>query len=381
MDTNGTTHTPTGSPIDMMALFDEMSLRDLRTAANKKAKENGLPTSQIVSWDRAACLRYIKTGETPNAQTQAAALDALKMLLGGGSSGPDLDTIRDIVRDEVAAIAPVKIELHSPGKVVKVEERQHYLFPLICAVVSTKLNICLTGPTGSGKTTALIAAAKALEIEVFLQNMSPTTSKADIFGFIDAAGTYRETAFYKAFKHGGLFIADEFDTCAPGVAVLMNAAIGNRMLTFPNAETIEAHPDFFFAIAMNTLGLGATAEYVGRNRLDAATLNRFVFLEVPYDLGLEASFAGVQEYPMEVKIGKGGILTPEKCLELVRKVRAAIAEAKLPHILSPRDVIAAIKLSAAGIGQHWIKKMILCRQMTPEQVKQVEKIAEGKSNE
>jgi hypothetical protein len=43
--------------------------------------------------------------------------------------------------------------------------------------------------------------------------------------------------------------------------------------------------------AANTYGTGADALYVGRNQLDAATLDRFYVVEMDYDRKLEAKLA------------------------------------------------------------------------------------------
>ncbi len=53
--------------------------------------------------------------------------------------------------------------------------------------------------------------------------------------------------------------------------------------------------------AANTWGMGATSEYVGRMRLDGATLDRFVPLYWGYDESLELATAGNPEWVNRVQ--------------------------------------------------------------------------------
>lgn len=285
------------------------------------------------------------------------------------------EACREIVADEVSRLVPRKtiLEITRNGETEKLETRQHYLFPLMVKIISAGVNVALVGPSQSGKTTAAINAAKVTGDGRFsVQSFSMATTKADIFGFIDATGGYKGTPFFHAFKEGFPFIVDEFDCCNPGIATLFNAAISNKVVTFPHGETIVAGDGFRVIACMNTAGTGATAQYVGRNRLDAATLARFVYLDVPYDDGLSASFAGVEKNSPDLDVEDGEIMSAEECFERYLKVRAGIEKAKLPHIITPRDVAHAVALSRAGIGARWVDRMVFARQMTPEQIKAVE---------
>lgn len=286
-------------------------------------------------------------------------------------------------REEIAAIIEERIATLAPRRVVvelkpaptaapkELTGAHHYLTPLMAKVIGAGLNLLMTGPSGTGKTTAAIKIAEALGRSVYLVTCSPVTSKADILGFIDAGGGYREPAFISAMRSGGLLILDELDCLHPGMAVILNGAIGNRMVTLPSGETLKAHPDFSVVGCANTLGLGATAEYVGRNRLDAATLNRFVYLHVPLDASLEASFAGIEEAATVCNLEEGGIPSPADCLNRIREIRAAIDREKLPFLLTPRDLEAAVKLAHHGIGSAWIDRMVYARQATALQAERL----------
>jgi hypothetical protein len=57
--------------------------------------------------------------------------------------------------------------------------------------------------------------------------LGPTTSKADLFGFIDANGVYRETGLVRAAQNGGVFLGDELDAGHAGVVTGLNMVLAN----------------------------------------------------------------------------------------------------------------------------------------------------------
>ena len=103
---------------------------------------------------------------------------------------------------------------------------------------------------------------------------------------------YVPTQLVKMVREGGIFLADEFDAADPNVALVLNQLSANRRLVLPNnpeEPVIEAHPDFALVFSANTFGTGADRQYVGRNQMDAATLDRVAMgtIHVDYDNGLE----------------------------------------------------------------------------------------------
>ena len=132
--------------------------------------------------------------------------------------------------------------------------------------------------------------AEALGLKFYFTNA--VTQEYKLTGFTDAMGTYQPTQFYKAFTEGGVFMLDEMDASIPEVLVILNAAIANRYYDFPAPiGYVEAHPDFRVIAAGNTTGNGADIEYVGRNQLDAASLDRFALVRIDYCEAIENSVA------------------------------------------------------------------------------------------
>ena len=189
--------------------------------------------------------------------------------------------------------------------------------------------IMLIGPAGSGKNVACSQVADALGLHMYYTNNASNEFK--LTGFIDAGGNYRDTEFYKAFKNGGLFFLDEIDNSDPSALIVINSALANGYMAFPH-ETIDRHPDFRIIAAANTWGKGADLQYVGRNALDAATLDRFDNIFFDYDRKLEECL-----YPSE------------EVLKFMWAFRDAVLKTKIPHVVSTRGIGKVYKKDLNGI--------------------------------
>jgi SpoVK/Ycf46/Vps4 family AAA+-type ATPase len=144
----------------------------------------------------------------------------------------------------------------------------------------------IVGPAGTGKSTAVEQISRELKLNFYMANRIQNTF--ELLGFVDASGKYVTTQFYEAFVHGGVFLFDEVDASSPEALVTINAALSQGYMAFPGQpNAIQMHPDFKVVCAGNTFGSGATLQYTGRNKLDAATLDRFMIIEWDYDLELE----------------------------------------------------------------------------------------------
>lgn len=164
-------------------------------------------------------------------------------------------------------------------------------FENILNLVAAHENVYLYGPAGSGKNTIAEQIADALGVDFYYQNTLVT--KFDISGYKNAQGEYEETPFYKAWKNGGLFFADELDNSTAEAIIALNAALANGYYTFPNSgEKVAKSPNFYCIAAGNTNGQGATEEYCGRYQMDESSRDRFAFIEINYNKKVEESICG-----------------------------------------------------------------------------------------
>lgn len=191
-----------------------------------------------------------------------------------------------------------KTTLEFEDRKVEFDEVLHEKFDTVLKFVQMDEPVFLTGQAGTGKNVLCKQVAKALGLDFYFTNA--VTQEYKLTGFTDANGNYHDTQFYKAFKYGGLFMLDEMDASIPEVLIILNCAIANRYFDFPSGKDkdgnevggyTEAHPDFRIVSAGNTFGLGADYEYVGRNQLDMASLDRFAMVEIDYDVNIEKQVA------------------------------------------------------------------------------------------
>lgn len=198
-------------------------------------------------------------------------------------------TVRDFIKDEYGTIER-KITTVVDGKKAEIQGIQHEKFETVLKFVSNNEPVFLTGPAGSGKNVICKQIAEALGLKFYFTNA--VTQEYKLTGFTDAMGNYQPTQFYEAFTKGGVFMLDEMDASIPEVLVILNAAIANRYFDFPAPiGYVEAHEDFRVIAAGNTVGQGASSQYVGRTQLDGASLDRFALVEIDYSESIENTVA------------------------------------------------------------------------------------------
>jgi hypothetical protein len=233
-----------------------------------------------------------------------------------------------------------------------VGSKYHQIFDALRMAVAAKVNVFLVGPAGSGKTTVAKQVAHSLGLRFHFNGAIHSEYK--LTGFRDAQGRVHRTAFRNAFECGGVYLFDEIDASQPAALLAFNAALANGMFDFPD-RNVQAHPNFRCIAAANTWGKGATMDYVGRNALDAATMDRFAMLEMRYDTSLERRMAHLASNDY--------IDLAEAWLELVQKTRSLCHDHDLRHIVSPRATQQGLSLMVGGITAEGATIMVLRRGM------------------
>lgn len=217
--------------------------------------------------------------------------------------------------------------------------KQHFQFPTLFKILATKLNVYLVGAAGSGKTHAAIQVAKALNVPFHFTGA--VASEFKLTGFMDVQGRIVSTEFRKAYENGGLFLFDEIDASYPQAILAFNAALANDYMDFPD-KRVPRHKDFYCIAAANTYGQGADRQYIGRNQLDAASLDRFVFIDWNYDENLERDLAGNEEWS-----------------SYVQKIRRFITKSKIRHVVSPRASIFGATLLSNGLERDIVESTVI----------------------
>ena len=267
------------------------------------------------------------TGQTVDDTTNEQALiAALKNLRGGAV---DIAKVREIVAEELSKL--VAKDAKKAAKVIEVAKKNKgkknevycAKFHRIVSKVSRGNNVYLYGPAGSGKSHTAEQVAEALGLDFYGQTTIQFAH--DVRGYGDAGGKFQDTPFYKAFAFGGLYFQDEYDRSNAEAAIVLNSALANGWYDFPIVGRVEAHPNFRFMAAGNTLMTGADEEYVTGQEIDASSRDRFAyFFEIDYS------------HEVEMRIAHGH----EEIVLFVEDVRQAIKETGIKHVASYRATAA-----------------------------------------
>ena len=214
--------------------------------------------------------------------------------------------VRDILKGAVMlTVSKVIVETKDTGAVKDMGIQHKCFADLMMAATSRDkdgfyLNIWLVGPAGTGKSTAPCKIAEALDLPFYVQGA--LCSAHEMLGYVDGGGTYHTTGFRQCWQYGGTFLKDEIDADLVQATMPFNGALANGLCTFPDSPIpVPRHKDCIIIAAANTWGLAATKDYCGRNKMDAAFLNRFVQIEWPIDEALELATAPHREWCLKVQ--------------------------------------------------------------------------------
>ncbi len=254
--------------------------------------------------------------------------------------------VGNLVERAVRDAVPQTHEVHVTrwdGTEKKLAGRPHKHLRTLVGVLSQRVHTFLVGPAGSGKTTAAQMAAEVLGLPYYEKAMGPATSEWDLTGYRSPDGKYVPGALRAPFEHGGVATLDEVDNAGASVLTALNTMMANGYYTFPDAR-VPRHPDFIVVACGNTYGRGADRLYVGRQQLDAATLDRFAVLDWDYDEEAEVEWAGTDQRPWTT---------------YVQAVRHAAAQHKMRFVVSPRASITGAKLLRSGLERSLVEEAVL----------------------
>jgi MoxR-like ATPase len=301
------------------------------------------PATQAAPDMQAAIAQLIAAAQAQAMPAPAAPMDEARIL--------------DLIKQNTQATV-IKIETSTSAREIPTGFHHRALPDLIktlAALAPSRRNIFLVGQAGSGKTTLAEQAAHALEVKFYFNGAIDSEYK--LTGFMDAQGRIVSTAFRKAYEQGGLYLFDEVDSSSASALLALNAALANGHMDFPDSS-VKRHPNFYCLAAGNTYGNGADRIYCGRNQLDGATLDRFVFMPIGYDEKLERALAGNDSWT-----------------DSVQKLRAACEKLKIRHIISPRASISGAELLAAGFDRAQVEQMIICKGLDADSITKIKTAA------
>lgn len=151
---------------------------------------------------------------------------------------------------------------------------------------------------------------------------------------------------------------DEVDNGNPNVLTVLNSALSNGFMAFPDGM-VSRNKDFVLVATANTFGNGATADYVGRNPIDKAFLDRFTFIEVNID-------NAVEEAMLASVVGLHATVS-SRWIETVRKCRTNAETYGLKVVVSPRATIKGAKWLRNGVDFSKVVDMTLVKGLKADQ--------------
>lgn len=257
----------------------------------------------------------------------ATAVKALEKAMGTAVEKLEAMAKRAI-KDAAEKATPIIIK--DGGKTRKVEGVLPPEFKRMVQLAKARIPILLVGPAGCGKTYLAEKVAEALDMEFSDQSCSEGMSESVFNGRllpIGERGAFEHvpSPFMIRYETGGLMLLDEIDAGDPNLFTYINKAIANNSYTVEQRykkPIVKKSKEFSLMAAANTFGHGADAMYVGRNQLDAATLDRF-------QVGLIA-----MDYNRDVEES----LAPTELCQWAWGIRDRIRENKLRRIMSTRVI-------------------------------------------
>jgi cobaltochelatase CobS len=231
---------------------------------------------------------------------------------------------------------------------------EHFLTSVVRAHIDMRNNLWLVGPAGSGKSKCAELCAQALNLSFYCPPVGRETTNAQLFGYFNAQGNYVRTPIREAVESGGVVHLEEIDFASPAVGTACNALLANDVVGFPD-QTIPKHKNLVIIASANTYGTGANASYIGSQGLNAATLDRFVFLNFPYDEKMERRLAPNKQW----------------CIH-VQQIRRKVQQLGLKHVVSPRATIMGGKMcNSKQFTWEEIEQQVLFKGLDPITIEKI----------
>lgn len=350
------------------------AIRTIEQGAGKQREENREEIAAMINEDNAPAQAPQPVASQPVTPPQAAQppkkagndiaqaiTAAIAAALAGMPATLDEDRVREIAIEEAKRhtsqpiIEQVVIQIAGQEPRILDNEHRHEVFPDVLRKVGAGVHVYLVGPAGSGKSTIAEQCARALERALYAANA--VQSPFALTGYMDAAGNYHRTPFRDAYENGGIFLFDEMDASSADALTTFNGALAQSRFAFPDGM-IDRHAGFVCIAAANTFGNGADRLYVGRQQLDAATLDRYAFVAMNYDEKFEAAISSNVAWTRRVQA-----------------IRAAVSELKIRHVVSPRASIMGARLLKAGEDRKSVEQALIWKGLDRDTIAKIDQTA------
>lgn len=361
--------------------------RDLLALARKVADQRGEPRTWLASASKDAMLAYVYEGTTPQAAPAVspahAAAQAVESALKGLTFGLDEAAVRGIVAEAEermierlsegldGATRPLQVTLPS-GVTTPVIEGAHRSLKSVLEYAALSRGLMLVGPTGSGKTSVAIDAARALGCEdrMTIVGCDETQTAADLIGYLLPSGEWVDGPVTRSMREpqGGVLVLDEVDNGSANTLNALNSALSHGILSTPRGA-VRAPESWRVFLTANTYGGGGDWMYAGRNTLDAAFLDRFAgnVIFVDYDVSTERRIIGC--------LGDAA----DDVARVIWCIRDRVAAATIARPVGTRWFVAAARMASLfkGLAAPKDRKAFVTQVMRPWTIEEREKALDG----
>ena len=320
----------------------------------KAAIQSGTGTNSLPAMKKQAqaivdeALKGFKPSEGSDVDMVAVRSEMQRMVTAAFEASDNVDQLAQKVADKINA--PRRIEVSMNGKVNEIDGTPHGAFDESLRAMTRGLDLFMVGPAGSGKGFLAQHLADALGQRFGFLSCSEGMSEGMLLGRgvpLADRFLYLQSSFVDFYENGGVFLLDEIDAANPNVLLIINECLSSPHLSIPNRVDnpyAVRHKDFYAIVAANTWGTGPDMEYVGRNRLDAAFLNRFIGSQI--ELGYDAKIEGT--------IAKA-YMGPQKAEDVLKRfwgIRKKLTDLNIRRIWSTRGLEKMCIALSAGDDMH-----------------------------
>ena len=209
----------------------------------------------------------------------------------------------------------------------------HYQASEILALMAMGQYPFLYGSPGAGKTTLMSMIAERANLPFLLIPCSGDMLRSEILGTKNPLqnGQYTPAKFHDVWTNGGVVLFDETGLARGEFLNLLNAALAQKEIHFPDGIAIKKHRHCFIVFADNSNLWGTDPKFPERQDAGSAFRNRLAYVKFHYDEALE----------LRILTSINPVLAGNWHKQVL-KIREVIKTNDIPVSASPRFAFAAL---------------------------------------
>lgn len=223
----------------------------------------------------------------------------------------------------------------------------------------------LHGSPGGGKNHLVDSLARDMGLPYLIVTCATDMLKSELLGtkspLLVGKDAYSESKFRRLWEHGGLVLFDECGL-APGAFLnILNSAMEQKVIDFPDGEQVPMHKDFFMVFTDNSTLYGNDPRFPERGDVGGAFRDRLTYVKFEYDTNIEALVIAMRL--------NGNVRLALDWHKKVLCLRSELDKLDVPVFASSRFAYNAALWMAAGVDLKTIIESELLRGVGDDLVK------------